>query len=334
MFRNLFPILLIFCLNSINCETISVQLSDKYRINGQRIDFLDRTVDVFLGIPYAKPPLDELRFKKPVPFENNSDFVLNATEVPSPCINYNNGYPSEMPWSSERTNSEDCLYLNLWSPNLLGDSNQQLLPVMVWIYGGAFQTGSIDLDIYDGRALATTGKVVVVTFNYRTGVLGLFYSGTDDAPGNLALHDQRLALEWVHQHIHNFGGDPESVTIFGESAGSISVGIHLLSPLNGKLFRRAILQSGSPYHNIGGVPPEVTLIQSKLIAKDANCLTNEEKIDFQCMRNLTTNDIKRVYNDIYSKGISNTKINFCFIYNSFPEKLFLILNVFNVFISD
>lgn len=311
MFSTQFLLSILFAQKCLaNCEPVLVQLNDKSLLSGQTIDFLGTDLHVFLGIPFAKPPTGELRFKKPVPIDKLSDGVFDATHLPAPCVNYKNGQPFEMPWTSERPNFEDCLYLNVWSPNVSGDAKaNRLYPVMVWIYGGAFQTGSIDLDLYDGRALATVGNVVVVTFNYRTGLLGLFYSGTDDAPGNVALHDQRLALQWVHHNIIRFGGDPNQVTIFGESAGSISVGIHLLSSLSGELFTRAILQSGSPYHNIGGVPSELALQQSKLIAKDANCLTDEDVIDFECMRNLSTNDIKNVYRDIYSKGISIAKHN-------------------------
>ena len=304
MFSSISLILLIITQKRLsNCEPILVELNDKSVLSGQSIDFLGANIHVFLGIPFAKPPTGALRFKKPVPIDKLSDDVFDATHLPAPCVNYKNGQPFEMPWTSERPNFEDCLYLNVWSPNVSAATDKQPLPVMVWIFGGAFQTGSIDLDLYDGRAVAAVGNVVVVTFNYRTGLLGLFYSGTEDAPGNVALHDQRLALQWVHNHIDKFGGDPNAVTIFGESAGSISVGIHLLSSLSGSLFNRAILQSGSPYHNIGGVPSKLALKQSKFIAKNANCLTPEDVIDFVCMRNLSINDIKNVYQDIYSKGI-------------------------------
>ncbi|CAG2163237.1 unnamed protein product [Oppiella nova] len=297
---------MIFNNNFIDCELVSTQLTDSTKIIGEKFKVVDKEVYRFLGISYASAPVGDLRFKKPAPVDSYGDTdVYNATQMPSPCINYLNGVdPSEMPWSSPLPGDEDCLYLNIWSPNISGDITKKLYPVMVWIYGGAFQTGSIDLDLYDGQTLATTGDVVVVTFNYRTGVFGLFYDGSDEAPGNLVLHDQRMALQWVHNNIQKFGGDPQKVTLFGESAGSISVGIHLLSPESSNLFQRAILQSGSPYHNIGGLPSEVALKQSKLIAKDANCLTPQEVIDLNCMRRMSSNQIIAIYKDIYTRGIA------------------------------
>ncbi|XP_054157150.1 cholinesterase 1-like [Oppia nitens] len=307
-------------------EPVLVKLSNnKYNNNnniivGKKQQFLGKDVNVFLGIPYARAPVGELRFKKPVPIvddDNNLNTsshttIRNASQMPSPCVNYIQGSLDEMPWSSRQPGSEDCLYLNIWSPDITAAQTGLHSPpqrsVMVWIYGGAFQTGSIDIDAYDGQALATVGDVVVVTFNYRTGVFGLFYdgSGTDEAPGNLPVHDQRLALSWIQKNIDRFGGDPQSVTLFGESAGSISIGLHLLSVDSGQLFKRAILQSGSPYHNIGGVSPELAVRQSRRIAADANCLRKDDDhtIDLNCMRQLTVDQLMDVYTDIYTKGIA------------------------------
>ncbi|NXF98694.1 ACES Acetylcholinesterase, partial [Eubucco bourcierii] len=121
------------------------------------------------------------------------------------------------------------------------------LPVMVWIYGGGFYSGAASLDVYDGRYLAAVENLVVVSMNYRLGALGfLALPGQPEAPGNVGLLDQRLALRWVRNNIAAFGGDPTKVTLFGESAGAASVGFHLLSPASRSLFRRAVLQSGSP----------------------------------------------------------------------------------------
>jgi carboxylesterase type B len=291
----------------IDCKTVLVKLSNKSQLIGYELEIFNNKIGIFLGIPYAKPPIGDLRFKKPVPIASWLH-VYNATNLPPPCLNYNNGSPEEMPWNSLKETSEDCLYLNIWTPSLSGDSNGNPFSVMVWIYGGGFQTGSIDLDLYDGQALSAIGNVVVVTLNYRVGVLGLFYSGTEDAPGNIALHDQNLALKWVKTNIGSFGGDPQSITLFGESAGSISIGIHLVSPLSQTLFKRAIMQSGSPYHNIGGVEPSLALQMSKLISKDANCLSANNEIDFDCLRSLSRDQIKHIYEDIYSKGIKYLNI--------------------------
>jgi para-nitrobenzyl esterase len=144
--------------------------------------------------------------------------------------------------------SEDCLYLNIWSPA----ADDKRRPVLVWIHGGAFQTGSGSVPWYNGVSFAEKGEVVVVTLNYRLGILGFLHlaewGGEDYASsGNCGLLDQLAALEWVRDNIAAFGGDPQRVTIFGESAGAMSVGTLLAMPGAKKLFQQAILQSGAPY---------------------------------------------------------------------------------------
>jgi len=126
----------------------------------------------------------------------------------------------------------------------------------VWIYGGGFSAGSSTLDLYDGKVLAAKGDVIVASMQYRLGPLGFLFLGSESAPGNAGLLDQQIALDWIHKHIAAFGGDPQRVTIFGESAGAASVGYHLLSPGSDNLFQRAILQSGSPLAAWAFVEPE------------------------------------------------------------------------------
>jgi para-nitrobenzyl esterase len=145
--------------------------------------------------------------------------------------------------------SEDCLYLNIWTPGLDGAKR----PVMVWVHGGFFTTGAGSWLIYNGRTLSTRGDVVVVTINYRLGVLGFLNlnevtQGRIPATGNEGLLDQVSALEWVRDNISRFGGDPDNVTIFGESAGAMSEGVLLAMPKAHGLFHRAILQSGAAHH--------------------------------------------------------------------------------------
>jgi para-nitrobenzyl esterase len=141
------------------------------------------------------------------------------------------------------TYGEDCLYLNVWTP----DTDAARRPVLVWLHGGGFTTGSGSQPIYRGARLAKRGDVVVVTVNYRLGALGyLHLAGRwEDAPGNLGLRDQLAALAWVQENISAFGGDPRNVTLFGESAGAMSVGTLLGTPGARGLFARAILQSGA-----------------------------------------------------------------------------------------
>ncbi|OWK49444.1 Acetylcholinesterase [Lonchura striata] len=204
-------------------------------------------VAAFLGIPYAEPPLGPLRFAPPRPARPWGG-VLDALSHPHACFQpVDTMFPgfggSEM-WNPNREMSEDCLYLNIWAP---APRPETPAPVLVWIYGGGFYSGAASLDVYDGRFLAAAEGVLVVSMNYRVGALGfLALPGHPEAPGNVGLLDQRLALRWVQANIAAFGGDPGAVTLFGESAGAASVGLHLLSGGSRALFRRAVLQSGSP----------------------------------------------------------------------------------------
>ncbi|NXH16847.1 ACES Acetylcholinesterase, partial [Bucco capensis] len=206
-----------------------------------------RLVAAFLGIPYAQPPLAALRFRPPMP-ANPWPGILEVTSHRHACVQAVDtmfpGFGGSEMWNPNRELSEDCLYLNVWVPV---PRPAAAVPVLVWIYGGGFYSGAASLDVYDGRFLAASEQLLVVSMNYRVGALGfLALPGYPDAPGNVGLMDQRLALRWVQENIGAFGGDPGAVTVFGESAGAASVGLHLLSSSSQQLFRRAVLQSGSP----------------------------------------------------------------------------------------
>jgi para-nitrobenzyl esterase len=195
-------------------------------------------VATFKGIPFAAPPVGPLRWREPLPPAPWSG-VRPATHFGHDCM--------QAPYviSTGQTASEDCLTLNVWTPELHPTSKA---PVMVFIYGGAFIGGSSAYPLYDGTALARQG-VVVVSFNYRVGVFGflahpqLTAKSPNHTSGDYGLLDQVAALEWVKANINAFGGDPDKVTIFGESAGASSVALLMTSPRAKGLFQRAVLQS-------------------------------------------------------------------------------------------
>ncbi|XP_047990812.1 LOW QUALITY PROTEIN: juvenile hormone esterase-like [Leguminivora glycinivorella] len=186
----------------------------------------------FKGIPYAAPPVGDLRFRapqSPEPWEG----VRSATEFGSIC------YQIDLLTDPTPKGSEDCLYLNVYTPDL---EPAEPLPVMVWIHGGGFVFGSGNDDNY-GPEFLVRHDVVLVTFNYRLEVLGFLCLDTEEVPGNAGMKDQVAALRWVQKNISQFGGDPENVTIFGESVGGASVSFHLVSPMSKGLFKRAIAMS-------------------------------------------------------------------------------------------
>jgi para-nitrobenzyl esterase len=202
-----------------------------------------KDVQVFRGIPFAAPPVGSLRFRPPVPPASWTGPLSAKLRTPA-CAQVLYYDPTE---NSNDVMSEDCLTLNVWTPA----ADNKTRPVMVFINGGALVGGGARNTWYDGTTLATRGDVVVVTIQYRLGVLGFLelakFGGEDFAEsGNVGYLDQVAALEWVQQNIRNFGGDPKSVTIFGESAGGASVYAHMGNPRAAGLFQKAIIESGVP----------------------------------------------------------------------------------------
>ena len=204
-------------------------------------------VTAYLGIPYAAPPVGELRWKPPQP-PLRWDGVRKADKFGTSCMQNQAG--SRLPWTEEFMTQgpigEDCLFLNVWTAARAPNAR---VPVMFWIYGGGFNEGSSSVAVYDGTELAKKG-VIVVSVNYRVGPLGflthpeLTKESEHRSSGNYGLLDQIAALQWVRNNIAAFGGDPNQVTIFGQSAGAISVASLMRSPLATGLFARAIAQSG------------------------------------------------------------------------------------------
>jgi len=209
----------------------------------------DGVVHAFLGIPYAAPPVGDLRWKPPAAAAKWSG-VRKATEFGAHCMQ--GKVFGDMNFR-DAGGSEDCLFLNVWVPAKAAGAK---LPVMVWIYGGGFAAGSTSEARQDGTHLAQQG-VIVVSMNYRLGVFGFFVhpelakESGHNAAGNYGLLDQVAALRWVQDNIAAFGGDPGNVTIFGESAGSFSVSAQMASPLSKGLFQKAIGESGGAFFSGG-----------------------------------------------------------------------------------
>lgn len=216
--------------------------------DGKIEGYSDNGIQIYKGIPFAQPPVGELRWKAPQPVLPWEGIKECKEFGPSPVQNKPEPF---LCWTEEfiakpEPLNEDCLYLNIWSPAEKADKK---LPVFVWIYGGGLNSGSANCDIYDGLEMAKQG-VVFVSLNYRVGVLGfmahpeLSKETGNNASGNYGFMDQLQALKWIQKNITAFGGDPNNVTIAGQSAGSFSVNAQIASPLAKGTFQKAICQSG------------------------------------------------------------------------------------------
>jgi para-nitrobenzyl esterase len=221
--------------------------TDKGEVQGELT--ADKQVRAFKGIPYAAPPVGDLRWQPPQPAERWKG-TLAAKEFGSHCIQ-SGSYPDMV--FHDPGASEDCLTLNVWAP---AKAKNGTLPVMVWIYGGGFSGGSTSEGRQDGQFLAHR-DVIIVSMNYRLGIFGFFAhpeltaESPHHASGNYGLLDQTAALTWVRDNIAAFGGDPSNVTIFGESAGSFAVSAQMASPLARGLFTKAIGESGGAFAATG-----------------------------------------------------------------------------------
>ena len=238
--------------------------------NGRVQGFLTSNAQVvaYKGIPYAQPPIDELRWQPPMPLVGKWKRTLIARDFGPHCIQ-SGGWPDMV--FRDPGPSEDCLTLNVWAPVATTaakpvrklPAGARGLPVMVWIYGGYFFAGGTSEARQDGEALARRG-VIVVSMNYRLGIFGflslpeLTAQSAHHTSGNYGLMDQAAALAWVHRNIAAFGGDPANVTIFGEDAGSESVSVQMASPLTTSLFVRAIGQSGAAFPGGGAIMPSLS----------------------------------------------------------------------------
>jgi para-nitrobenzyl esterase len=267
-------------------------------------------IAVFNGIPFAAPPIGPLRWREPQPIAPWTG-IRDATNPSRPCFQSLQGTDSFLQPLAEAYGvayspqtldpSEDCLYLNVWTPELQPATR---LPVMVWLHGGSNRVGSGAEPGYDGASLASRG-VIVVTINYRLGVMGFFAHPelTAESPhhssGNYGLLDQIEALRWVKQNIAQFGGDSENVTLFGESAGSVDATTLMASPLAANLFRRVIAESGPAF----GLGPSQDLAKmEKLGAAVGTEAGGQPGSQLTVLRNLPAAQIARIQGNLIASS--------------------------------
>ncbi|KAL3848149.1 hypothetical protein ACJMK2_019026 [Sinanodonta woodiana] len=251
-------------------------------IDDVNFDGVSKKVIKFIGIQYAEAPVGQLRFtksvlKKALPSPYNATYPRH--QCPQDTIT---GY--EMDLSDV---AEDCLYLNIYIPGDQVNSNSRNFAVMIWIHGGAFVIGSQDM--YDGSVLSAINNVIVVTLNYRLTVFGFLSTGDNELTGNYGLWDQHTAIRWAHENIAAFGGDPEKITVFGESAGGISVSYQALYPGNSGLVKRGIAQSGSTNNIRIGIDESKRNFHG--FSKAVGCSFSEQSRTVRCLRSKPFNDL-------------------------------------------
>uniref|UniRef100_H2RUL5 Cholinesterase n=1 Tax=Takifugu rubripes TaxID=31033 RepID=H2RUL5_TAKRU len=267
------------------------------QVHGKILSVLDGEVRAFLGIPYGRPPVGDLRFRAPEPMDSWQG-VKNAANYANSCFQMPDtkfpGFRGAEMWNPNTPVSEDCLYLNVWTPRVNNTQAQASspLPVMIWIYGGGFTTGTSSLDLYDGRYLTKSENVIVVSMNYRLSVFGfLSLPNNTNIRGNAALMDQRLAIQWVVDNIAAGLIFIPSITLFGESAGSACVGFHVLSPGSNVLFQRAVMQSGVPTSPWATLSLEETWRRAIKLGTILECPTSDPAELETCLQRVNASEL-------------------------------------------
>ncbi|XP_077564906.1 acetylcholinesterase-1-like [Haemaphysalis longicornis] len=276
-------------------------------VAGEQLKVGDKLVDAFYGIPYARPPVGELRFEKPHEVQPWKG-VYNATTKTAACWQTDFDLFRNVTLRYDEA-SEDCLHLNVWRPSGLCDGEvsctRRNLSVVIFIHGGAFHWGDSGLFIYDAANFVALSDVVYVTFNHRLGMLGFFPPPGKGKSGNIGFYDQLSVLRWVRRNIANFGGNPEDVTLAGQCSGAAAVGIHCINTASRGLFQRAILQSGTPISLIwGNAFPGLSHFQQE--AAKLNCYDPEAAVrktfseTLECLRGL---DAKTIYKAVSGSSL-------------------------------
>ncbi|XP_065216335.1 esterase FE4-like isoform X2 [Planococcus citri] len=268
-------------------ESLMISI-DQGTINGTYLKARsNKTFNAFFRIPYAQPPVGDLRFKPPVEAEPWSG-IRNGSVFPSECVQYSREI-------NGTKGSEDCLYLNVYTP--LDAREGQNLSVIVYIYGGVYKSSS---NLIDGPNYIMDKNVILVQPNYRAGVLGFLSTGDIVIPGNFGLKDQLLALKWVQKNIYHFGGDPNKITLQGHSSGGVCVHLHTLSPSSKGLFQKVIIQSGNGMCALSYFGPDVTRAVAKEFAVRAGCPSfNSSQEIYECLMDMEAEKMPLIQEEMY-----------------------------------
>lgn len=264
-----------------------------------------REFTAFLGIPYAAPPTGQLRFMPPQQPES-WEGLRSATKEGNVCI------------QRDFIGEEDCLYLNIFKHN----NQTTLSPVMIFIHGGGFYGGSSAIDTY-GPEYFMDRDIVLVTIQYRLGVFGFLSTEDKVISGNMGLKDQRRAFQWVQENIRAFDGDPSKVTIFGNSAGSSSVHLHMISPSSRDLFAGAISQSGTALSAFSTISKGTSRNITKHLAETLNCPTNSSEEILQCLLLINSSRIQEEYIILQDSSYKVKRVLFRPVIEELTEHAFL-----------
>ena len=266
-------------------------------IKGSAVSTEGNAFVAYKAIPFAKPPIGDLRFKRPEAPDNP------VKNVPINSENYKKSCWSATKTSSSKYYGEDCLYLNVYAP----EGNNGPFPVIVWLHGGGFVAGST---FPEPGKMVHQGQVIVVTVNYRLGVFGFMTTQDEAFPSNNGLWDQYMAIKWVHENIQHFQGDPNSITLFGESAGAISAALHVLSPVSSKHFHKVILHSGAMTSTVSRNPQRAVNKFAELVG----CTESTGSPNNTCLHNVDIDDVLKYSKpEWYASNRAQQQVDFVWV---------------------
>ncbi|XP_046590304.1 esterase E4-like [Neodiprion lecontei] len=258
------------------------------------VSYRNKTFFAFNGIPYAKPPIGDLRFKDPMP-PDPWNGTIDSNHESEQCIQF------EPLIYEDTTGNEDCLYLNIYTPPLSTSNNIKQLPVMVYIFGGRFELGNITSTRCDPRFILDRNVILVVP-SYRLGVLGFLTTGDEVLPGNYGLKDMVQALKWIQDNVQYFGGDANRVTLFGSSSGSVMVHLLTLSNLTDGLFHRYILQSGTAFTPAAMTPRSVSSNRAIRLGQYLACPTDSSNMLVNCLKGISASKLVKMTSMFHEWG--------------------------------